>query len=72
MTPTARHRTVEARFRTLAETRGLDPPDAVEYRFDGVAFIWHAQQVEVLVEFDGMPADVPVRGPRTRSARRPA
>jgi hypothetical protein len=71
MTPTARHRTVEAHFRSLASARGLDPPDAVEYRPHGVAFIWNGQQVVVEVDFADMPAEPPVRRPRARSARRP-
>jgi hypothetical protein len=71
MTPTARHMTVEARFRALADAHGIDPPDAVEYQPHAVAFLWHGPQVAVLVDFDDLPPEAPVRHPRSRSARRP-
>jgi hypothetical protein len=68
MTPTARHRTVEARFRSLVDAHGMDPPDAVEYEPHGVTFLWHGQQVAVVVDFDDLPADSGVARPSVRSA----
>jgi hypothetical protein len=72
MTPTARHRRLEARFRGLADAHGIDPPDAVEYQPHGLTSLWHGPQVAVVAEFDDLPADAPVRRPQSRSARRPA
>lgn len=59
MLPTARHRTVEARFRSLVDAHGIDPPDAVEYEPHGVTFLWHGPQVAVAVDFDDLAADLP-------------
>ena len=72
MTPTAQHQTVEAHFRTLADEAGVGPPDRVEYRERAVVFLWDGPQVAVVVDFDDVPADPPVRRPRSRVARRPA
>jgi hypothetical protein len=72
MTPTARHRTVEAHVRTLVDEAGLGPPDRVEYRARAVVFLWDGRQVAVVVDFDDVPTDLPVRRPRPRAARRPA
>jgi hypothetical protein len=69
MTATARHRTVESRFRALAEEAGVDPPDRVEYRDRTVVFLWDAPQVAVVVDFDDFPSDA--APPRPRPARRP-
>ena len=46
----------------------MDPPDAVEYEPHGVTFLWHGQQVAVVVDFDDLPADIPVARPPLRSA----
>jgi hypothetical protein len=59
MTPTPQHRTVESRFRALADEAGVGPPDRVEYRERAVVFLWDAQQVAVVVDFDDLP--VPAR-----------
>jgi hypothetical protein len=71
MPPTARHTTVETHFRRLADAHGIDPPDAVEYQPHAVVFIWDGPKVAVVVDFEDLPADAPVRRPRSRSARRP-
>jgi hypothetical protein len=72
MTPTARHRTVESHFRTLVDEAGVGPPDRVEYQARAVVFLWDGPQVAVVVDFDDVPADQPVRRTRSRVARRPA
>jgi hypothetical protein len=72
MTPTARHRTVEAHFRSLVEEAGVGPPDRVEYQARAVVFLWDGPQVAVVVDFDDVPADQPVRRPLPGLARRPA
>jgi hypothetical protein len=68
MTPTARHRTVESRFRALAGANGVGPPDRVEYREQSVVFYWDEPHVAVVVDFDDLPDPTPARG---RPARRP-
>jgi hypothetical protein len=72
MSPTAQHRTVESRFRTLIAAADLDPPDRVEYGACGVVFFWDGPQVAVSVDFDDPVTDLPVRPPRSRIPRRPA
>ena len=56
MSVTPRHRTVESRFRALADEAGVGPPDRVEYRERAVVFLWDAPQVAVVVDFDDLPA----------------
>jgi hypothetical protein len=72
MTPTARHRTVEAHFRTLVDEAGVGPPDRVAYQARAVVFLWDGPQVAIVVDFDDVPADPPVRRTRPLVARRPA
>ena len=72
MRPTAQHRTVEAHFSTLVDAAGIAPPDRVEYRARAVVFLWDGPQVAVVVDFDDVPTDPPVRRARTPVARRPA
>jgi hypothetical protein len=54
---TAQHRAVVARFRTLVEEAGLEPPDEIEYGHVTVWFLWHERKLCVAVDLTNAPPE---------------
>jgi hypothetical protein len=52
-----RHQEAESLFRKLVRDADLDQPDAVEYRYDEVVFLWHGPKLAVIVELDASSCD---------------
>jgi hypothetical protein len=65
---------IEMRLRELLAAEGLAQPDAIERRPTELVFVWHHQQLAVVVELndDGTPGDAARRTRESpRNARRP-